>query len=173
MGTSTIASASATAGVATCRMLSLAFVMSVALCVCAKAQSARPNTDPTNGEAAPLKNEWVNRNFKHTPSDATAEIADPGRALSYSAISADTLAGHGPGCSPLSPCAAVSPARSGSTPMRRAAPRIAFKTAGSGIPTIGTTKIDRLSAACRRSSHDMGKALQRGRTALHCQKLRV
>ena len=43
------------------------------------------------------------------PAMATAGTADPGRALAHSPISAEMLAGRGPSCTPISPCAVDSP----------------------------------------------------------------
>jgi hypothetical protein len=95
---------------ATRRILILTSVMLIVMRVCASAQSGPLDADLTNDGTTPLKSTWGNQNFKLVRSEATAGMADPGPALGHSAVAADTLNGHGLGCSPLSPCAAISPA---------------------------------------------------------------
>jgi hypothetical protein len=62
------------------------------------------NVPMTNGPDPSLTNSQ-----KWAPSTATAGTADAGPALSHSTVSAIALTGHGVGCVPTSPCAAVLP----------------------------------------------------------------
>jgi hypothetical protein len=123
----------------TCRLGILASAMLIATCIFARAQSGPLDGDPTNNRTAPAERTWESHKF--TRSEATSGVADPGPALGRSGIAANTLSGRGSGCTPSSPCAAVSPASSGG-PLRVArlahpsCARATVKPAGSGVPVI-------------------------------------
>ena len=122
----------------TCRIEILASVMLIAMCVVARAQSGPLDADPANNRSSRLQSTWQNHKF--APSEATSGFADPGLALRNGGIAAETLSGHGPGCTALSPCAAVSPASSGPLRAAKAAhprcPEAALKSPGIGMPVI-------------------------------------
>lgn len=104
---------------ATCRIGILTSAILIAMCVLAHAQSGPLDGDPTDDGTAPFASKWKTHTF--APSEATSGIADPSPAMGHSRVAAGTLSGHGPGCTLLSPCAAVSPARSGLLPVARPA----------------------------------------------------
>jgi hypothetical protein len=70
----------------------------------AHAQNA--NTDPNIDPVLP---DPVPDGHLFPPAMATAGTGDPGRESLSSPVSAEMLAGHGPGCVPTSPCAVNSP----------------------------------------------------------------
>jgi hypothetical protein len=61
-----------------------------------------PNIDPVLPDPKP-------NNAYFPPATATAGSADPGPVLNAMPVTALELAGRGPGCTPLSPCAVDSP----------------------------------------------------------------
>lgn len=66
------------------------------------ADKADPNIDPVLPGPVP-------NNAYFPPGTATAGTADPGPALNRAPVSAAMLAGQGPDCTALSPCAVDSP----------------------------------------------------------------
>jgi hypothetical protein len=68
----------------------------------AQSSNADPNIDPVLPDPVP-------DGHLFPPAMATAGTGDPGTELHASPVSAPVLAGHGPGCGPLSPCAVNSP----------------------------------------------------------------
>ena len=135
----------------------LAPAILLAMCVLAYAQSGPLDGDSANDGTAPPETKWETHTFAH--SEATAGTADPSPALGRSGLAAGTLNGHGPGCTPLSPCAAVSPARSGLLPVARPAhrmrPRIMVIKAGDpNLPALTATASVRNVA---RAERDPGK----------------
>jgi len=99
---------------ATRKIAILMSAMIMATCAFAHAQSGPLDSDPINDGTARLESQWKIHII--APSEATSGSADPGPALRHNRLAADALNGHGPGCTSLSPCAAVSPARSGPLP---------------------------------------------------------
>jgi hypothetical protein len=70
------------------------------------ARAADPNADPN---IDPILPDPVTDGRLFPPAMATAGTGDPGPELRASPVSAEILAGHGPGCGPTSPCAVNSP----------------------------------------------------------------
>jgi hypothetical protein len=68
----------------------------------AQSSNADPNIDPVLPDPVP-------DGHLFPPAMATAGTGDPGRESLSSPVSAQMLAGHGPGCGPTSPCAVNSP----------------------------------------------------------------
>jgi hypothetical protein len=66
------------------------------------ADKSDPNIDPVLPDPVP-------NNAYFPPATATAGTADPGLALNRLPVSAAMLAGQGPDCTALSPCAVDSP----------------------------------------------------------------
>ena len=111
----------------------------IAMCVCAPVQSGPLDSDPTNDGAAAPDTNWETHGF--APSEATSGTADTGPALSRSGLTVSTSNGHGPGCTPLSPCATPSPALSGPLPVAKHAmrPRALLKRAELNLPAVALT----------------------------------
>ena len=115
----------------------------LAMCVLAYAQSGPLDGDSANDGTAPPETKWETHTFAR--SEATSGTADPSPALGHSGLAAGTLNGHGPGCTPLSPCAAVSPARrrpvaSGEAATHRMRPHIMVIKAGDpNLPALTAT----------------------------------
>jgi hypothetical protein len=85
------------------RLLCVSFlVLAVTAGAVQAADKPDPNIDPVLPDPQP-------NNATLPPGTATAGTADPGPALRSMPVSAAMLAGQGPGCTTLSPCAVDSP----------------------------------------------------------------
>ena len=85
------------------RLLCVSFLLLAAATGALRAaDKADPNIDPVLPDPQP-------NNAYFPPGTATAGTADPGPVLRSMPVSAAMLAGQGPGCTTLSPCAVDSP----------------------------------------------------------------
>lgn len=92
-------------------------VMLAVLMVGSAVHAADPKTDPNIDPVLP---DPVPDGHLFPPAMATSGTADPGREAFSSPVSAQMLAGHGPGCIPTSPCAVNSPPLMALAPVDRA-----------------------------------------------------
>ena len=83
------------------------------------ARAQTPDGDPNIDPVLP---DPVLDNHLFPPAMATEGTGDPGPELNASPVSAQMLAGHGPGCGPTSPCAVNSPPLMVLPPMVRPKP---------------------------------------------------
>ena len=94
-----------------CSVLGSCLAIALLIATAGRAEASGPldmdrmNDDPITHAAAPS----LDNIQKLAPSIATSGTGDAGPALSHSPVSEMALSGHGIGCVPTSPCAAVLP----------------------------------------------------------------